>query len=52
VLDCFARKRGVQWIMHGHHHEDTMGTIAPGIRVVGLGLCQCMAWDASMLAVR
>ncbi|GAU08435.1 metallophosphoesterase family protein [Desulfoplanes formicivorans] len=49
VLDHFARRRGVQWIFHGHHHEDSMGTLAPGIQVVGLGLCQCMVWDPSML---
>ena len=48
VFDHFARRMGVQWIFHGHHHEDSMGMLAPGMGVVGLGLCQCMVWDGSM----
>lgn len=49
VLDEYAFEAGAKLIIHGHHHEDYSGRIKGGIRVLGLGLGQCLCFDTSML---
>jgi calcineurin-like phosphoesterase family protein len=49
VLDDYARAAGAKLVVHGHHHEDYTGMIKGDIRVLGMGLGQCMCLDRSML---
>jgi predicted phosphodiesterase len=49
VLDDYAKNTGAKLVIHGHHHEDYSGTITADIRVLGLGLGQCLCLDKASL---
>ena len=45
-IDELAAQGGARWIVHGHHHQSYTATLPNGIRVRGLGVAECCAWES------